>query len=117
MTADRDKHQRASLVDSILESSGLPARIQKAVRAELLEKITEAEMKTVVQREQEKYKTMPKPPVPVNESGTRTTDRPAFNIPTTAPHPLLESFGIKDRAQMPRDGESPEQWAKRVGKT
>ena len=117
VTADRDKHQRASLADSILESSGLPARIQKAVRAELLEKTTEAEMKTIVQREQEKYKTMPKPPVPVNESGTRTTDRPAFNIPTTALHPLLESFGIKDRAQMPRDGESPEQWAKRVGKT
>lgn len=117
VTADRDKHQRASLADSILESSGLPARIQKAVRAELLEKATEAEMKTVVQREQVRYKTSPKPSVPVNESGTRTTERPAFNVPTTT-HPFLESeFGIKDRSKTPRDGESPEQWAKRVGKT
>ena len=116
VTADRDKHQRASLADSILESSGLPARIQKAVRAELLEKATEDEMKTVVQREQARYKTEPKPPVPVNESGTRTTERPAFSVPTTAPHPLLEAFGVKDRAQTPRDGESPEQWARRVGK-
>ena len=117
VTADRDKHQRASLADSILESSGLPARIQKAVRAELLEKATEDEMKTVVQREQARYKTEPKPPVPVNESGTRTTERPAFSVPTPPAHPLLEAFGVKDRAQTPRDGESPEQWAKRIGKT
>ena len=116
VTADRDKSLRASLADSVLESSGLPARIQKAVRAELLEKDTEAEMATIVQREQAKYKAAPKPLVPVNESGTRTTDRPAFKVPATDPHPLLESFGIKYRGQTPRDGESPEQWAKRVGK-
>jgi len=108
-------YRRAELADRILFDSALPARIKQEVRKELLEADGEESMKKIIMREQTKYKESPKPEVHISGNGTRTNDKPAQ---TTAPaNQFLEStFGLRSSADVPHDGETPEQWAARTNR-
>lgn len=107
------KYRRAESADRLLAESALPARIKQAIRAELLECQTDEDAAKKLAIETDKFNAMPKPPVNV-QTGTP--------VPVTetqrrlvVSNPVMESLGINPNLT-PRDGETPEQWKRRISR-
>lgn len=102
--------RRGETADRLLAESGLPHSLRKQVRPQLLAASDEPAMRETVGREVEKWKTAPKPPVPVQGGGQRPAAKPAEPVKTVDAGVAL--LGVSE-AIAARPGESGEEYRQR----